>query len=337
MHNRATKPDPSQGGLVHPRQDPDPRLLALAEAQAGVLSREQLTGLGLSRHTLARLLADGSWQRLGTEVYYLGRGRPRWLGQAWAGTLMGGPAARLGFGSAAHLMGLEPSEPSTVEVLVPHGRQVCNRHPWTFIRERSGARDARSPGAPSRTTVEDTVLDLTDRGSRRDAVGWATEAVQKRLTTVPRLRSALDRRPRLRHRRLLTALLADVAQGAESPLEVAYLRDVERAHGLPRANRQQTPKHAPHLRDVYYDDYATVVELDGLLGHGGRGRFRDMNRDNLATLAGEATLRFGWHDVAEEFCRIAFQVGSVLIHRGWNELPTRCQHCHHLPLELLVA
>lgn len=269
-------------------------------------------------------------------VFYTGTGEPAWTSWAWAGVLLGGSDARLGGLAAAHVHGLHEEEPWPLPVLVPVAAPAARRPPWDFRRERPGVRERRSPGSPPSTTVEDTVLDLTDEGGAREAIGWVTMAVQSRRTTVPRLRLALRRRSRLRHRRLLSELLADVAKGAETPLEVAYLRDVERAHGLPHADRQQVSPRSPHIRDVYYDAYATVVELDGRLGHEGMGRFRDMRRDNVAALLGEASLRYGSMDVYGGACSVAFQVGSVLGRRGWDGVPHRCPNCVAVPLELIV-
>ena len=81
--------------------------------------------------------------------------------------------------------------------------------------------------------------------------------------------------------------------------------------------------------------YATVVELDGRLGHEGQGRFRDMRRDNAAALEGEQTLRYGWSDVHGEQCRVALQVAAVLSRRGWDGLPDRCPRCRAIPLDAL--
>jgi very-short-patch-repair endonuclease len=150
--------------------------------------------------------------------------------------------------------------------------------------------------------------------------------VQTRRTTAARLRLALDARSRHSRRLLLRELLADVADGVESPLELRYLRDVERAHGLPEGRRQQVSRHQ-HRRDVVYRDYGLVVELDGRLGHEGMGRFRDMTRDNLATVSGEASLRYGHADVAGEPCLVARQVGEVLVLRGWRGQFRLCGRC----------
>jgi hypothetical protein len=84
----------------------------------------------------------------------------------------------------------------------------------------------------------------------------------------------------VRHRRLISSLIEDVAVGAESPIEIAYLDHVERAHGLPCGQRNRRPAGSTFFTDVKYDPYPLLVELDGKLGHQGKGRFRDMRRDN---------------------------------------------------------
>lgn len=72
-----------------------------------------------------------------------------------------------------------------------------------------------------------------------DAVAVLAKTVQSRRTTARRLQPALAERERLPRRRWLAAVLADVAEGTCSVLELEYLRRVERADGLPRARRQQ--------------------------------------------------------------------------------------------------
>ena len=314
-----------ESGRVLPRHDPSADLLVLAKLQAGVLSTEQLLGHGLPRHSVERLVRQGHWQRLDRSVYLTTSVEPSWMALAWAGVLLGGDRARLGGSAAGFLHGLLDREPQPITVLVPGSQVTRSRDPWRFRREGAGAREARSPGSPPRTTVEDTVLDLCDLGTPGEAVGWVTQAVQSRRTTVPQLRTALRRRRRARHRLLLEDLLGDVSAGAESALEVRYLRDVERAHGLPAGDRQ----HRQHAfrRDVAYRRFGLVVELDGRLGHEGRGRFRDMWRDNVTTVGGELTLRYGYADVSERPCLVARQVGTVLVGRGWDGELTRCRRC----------
>lgn len=126
----------------------------------------------------------------------------------------------------------------------------------------------------------------------------------------------------MRNRPTMLALLGEVEEGAESPLELRYLHDVERAHGLPRGVRQHRSRRGSEVRDILYEEYATIVELDGVV-HALR-RLRDMRRDNAALLQGRISLRYGWPDVTGSPCQVAWQVAALLSARGWNGRPTRC-------------
>ena len=149
---------------------------------------------------------------------------------------------------------------------------------------------------------------------------------QRRLTTVSRIAQELRKWPRHRWRSLLQDILAEVQDGAASALELRYARDVERAHGLPRGSRN-LPEAGPgghRYRDVRYEQFATVVELDGREGHPQEQAFRDLRRDNEVTLAGDRALRYGWRDVAGRPCQVAAQVGAILRTQGWTGHPRPC-------------
>ena len=123
---------------------------------------------------------------------------------------------------------------------------------------------------------------------------------------------------------MILALLGDVHEGAESVLELRYLNDVERAHGLPTGTRQHRSS-GNDVRDVLYEEYATIVELDG--GVHALRQLRDMQRDNRALVEGTVSLRFGWHDVTDRSCQVAWQVAAILVSRGWLGQPSRCPRC----------
>ena len=303
------------------------QLRRLAVAQAGVLTTSQALGLEMSRHTLARLAAEGTWQRLAPGLYLTAPGEPGWEALAWGGVLLGGPGARLGGTAAAYGHGLLDDAPAPVEVLVPHGSPARSRLHWSFVHERAAARSPKCTGSPPRLLVPDTVLDLCDGAAEQRVVDLVTTAVQRRLTTPEHLQRALGRRTRHPHRALLADLLADVGEGAESPLEIRFLRDVERAHGLPAAARQVRSTDGTARRDAYYEEFGVLVELDGRRGHEGTGRFRDMQRDNAAVREALVTLRYGFGDVAGRPCAVALELADVLIQHGWTGLPTRCPVC----------
>lgn len=309
---------------MYPRVQPSADLLALAAAQAGVVSAEQVALLNLPRGSLRRLLRDGHWHRLTTGIYYLGLGEPTWLARAWAGVLLGGSDARLAFEAAGHVWGLV-DQPADIRVLVPTSRRVSAQECWTFPRERPGVRSMRSPGNPPRTTIADTVIDLCSETDESGVVDLVTKAVQRRQTTAPDLYRCVRDRRRLPNRAILLGLLGDVGEGAESPLELRYFHDVEQAHGLPRGARQRRSRNGREVRDVLYEEYATIVELDGLV-HALR-QLRDMHRDNAALLTGQVSLRYGWPDVTGRPCQVAWQVAAILSARGGSGLPTRCPRC----------
>ena len=292
----------------------------------------------MTRHSISRQVGSGSWRRLARGLFLTVPLEPSWDSLAWGGVLLGGQSARLGPESSGYLHQLLSEAPNPLDVLLPHQRRIEVPGPWHFIRERAGVRPARSVKEPPRLTVESTVLDLTDVRDAGEVVELVTKAVQRRLTTVKRLRHGLDERARHRHRALLRDLLYDLDAGAESPIELRYLRDVERPHGLPRGSRQQSRSGLPYMTDVDYKEFGLIVELDGRAGHEGIGRFRDMDRDNRHALVDATTLRYGHYDLASRPCAVACQVYFALAVRGYLEVFLRCRRCIVVPdRDLLLA
>lgn len=303
----------------------------LARLQDGVVTREQAVAHGLCSAAITRLVREGFWTRLARGTYLTAPAPPAWPALACAGVLIGGDAARLGGLAAAHLHGLIVDPPPAIEVLIPHAHTVPRAgDPWRFQRERRHARQPQTVGLPPRLTVEDTVLDLINDPdcSDRDAVNWLAMAVQARRTTPKRILQAAEWRYFLPRRALMDRTLADVAAGARSPIEIDYLNLVERAHGLPVGTRQTSRRRTEV--DVFYEEFALLVELDGRLGHEGMGRFRDMRRDNASTSDGLATLRYGKADVFGVPCEVACEVGHNLLLRGWEGPGHPCHSCRNV-------
>ncbi len=280
----------------------------------------------MTDHVLTRLVREERWRRVASGVYRTADVDADWDSLAWAGVLLGGQGARLGPASSGHLHQLVADPPSPLDVLVrPHGSRRRSET-WQFLQDHPGLRGP-SVGSPPRLSVEDTVLDLCATRTEGEIVALVTAAVQQRRTRPARLAATLQLRARHPRRLLLRQLLGDVEAGAESSLEIGYLRDVERAHGLPVGLRQKSRLGLPFVTDVSYEGFRLLVELDGRLGHEGMGRFRDMNRDNRFVLAAIPTLRYGWFDVLDRPCLVAAQVAAVLWAQGWSDLLGRCERC----------
>jgi very-short-patch-repair endonuclease len=140
--------------------------------------------------------------------------------------------------------------------------------------------------------------------------------VQKRRTTPEELVEALGGRARHRHRRILLTALSVVADGAESLLEVSYVRRGEVPHGLPRSSMQVAVGRL--RRDFEYEAWGVVVEVDGRLGHEGEYVAVDRRRDRRTAGAGRVTLRAGWVDVEGDPCELAVDVHATLRSRGYT-------------------
>jgi hypothetical protein len=59
-----------------------------------------------------------------------------------------------------------------------------------------------------------------------------------------------------------------------------------------------------------------IVELDGRVGHVEDGASRNRRRDNISTVLGRVTLRYGWVDTVHDSCGTAAEVAQVLRGRG---------------------
>jgi very-short-patch-repair endonuclease len=130
----------------------------------------------------------------------------------------------------------------------------------------------------------------------------------------------------MRWRAQIRQALRDVEEGVHSSLEYRYRHDVERAHGLPRPDRQaEAVQHGARIfRDIYYRAYRLTVELDGTASHPDQQRWQDKRRDNAAAADGIFTLRYGWADVTERPCQTAREIATVLANGGWCGTLRRC-------------
>jgi hypothetical protein len=294
-----------------------------------VVSRAQALAAGLTLDMIRANVRARRWTRLFRGVYATFTGAPSRRSLLWAAVLRAGPGAVLSHHTAAEVQGMNDPMATQIHVTIPDARTV-DPIPGVVVH-RSRRLDAiRHPSrALPQTRVEETVLDLTQSARSLDeAMGWLARAVGARLTTPDRLTAALMNRRRVRWRRPLMAALMDVDDGCHSLLEVRYARLVERAHGLPTADRQ-APTNAGssgnrRYRDVYYRRYRTVVELDGRIAHPVERSALDMIRDNAEAEAGNKQLKYGWAAVEHTPCDAAAQVGTVLHRGGWTGQPHPC-------------
>jgi hypothetical protein len=275
------------------KQLPD-RCERLLARQRGVIATWQAPAAGISGVKMLDLMRAGRWRRLHYGVYATFTGQPPREAILWAAALRVGPQSILSHETAAELDGLVDRRSRLIHVTVP---ELRHRQPIAGLAiHRSSLAIAfrQIDRLPPRTMPEETLLDLAQAAtSFDDVIALLARGCQRRLITPFLLSEAMQLRARQRWRAEIAQALGDVAAGAHSPLEYRYLRDVERAHGLPTADRQARAEHNGHqiFRDAFYRRYRLIVELDGRANHPDEQRWSDQRRDNAAAVEGVITLR----------------------------------------------
>jgi hypothetical protein len=304
---------------------------SLLAAQDGVVSRAQLVDAGCEPHDLERLLRRKELFVALPGVYVDHNGPRSWQQRSWVAVLACWPAALAGRSAlradnGPGMRGFDEDAP--IEVAVSVDRTVGDK-PGVRVRRRAGL-DARTRwnASPPRVRYEEAVLDvIAGLQSEWDVIETCAAAVRSRCTTADRLARALEARGRFPRRRWLAGVLSDVAAGTASVLEHGYLHRVERAHGLPPADRQRADRVSGRriYRDAPYPAYGLVVELDGRLDHTALAeRDDDLDRDLETATSSVRTTRLGWGQVYDRPCRTAGAIGRLLRLGGWQGAPTPC-------------
>lgn len=297
--------------------------------QSGVLARRQAIAHGLTANDIRRLLRRKEWVQLHPRVYLNHTGEPTWLQRAWAGVQYAWPSALCGQSALRAFEGPGRSgrDEATIHVSVDRHRHLDSPDGVRIHRLARVNTRALWNMSPPRLRYDEAALDVAiDAPTEFAAVGVLADACQSRRTTAARMLDALIARPRVARRQWLETVLADVDAGTCSVLERGYLDRVERAHGLPRADRQAraTTSLGVIYRDVEYDA-GLVIELDGRLFHNTvKARDADLDRDLEAAVDGRETVRISWGQVFDRGCRTAGRIAVLLAKRGWDGRALPC-------------
>ena len=307
----------------------DQRTRNLLAEQDGTIARRQLLDLGLGVHDVARLVRRRELARVHPGVFCEHTGPLTWNQKAWAAVLYGGRSA-LSHRSAIRAAegpgrrGAPSEEP--IDIAVDRHRKVI-APPGVRVHRMVDLEDRVLWNlGPPRVRYEDAAIDVAlTEPTEYDALGVLAAACQSRRTTALRLLDEVGARERVARRDWMSGVLRDVAEGTCSVLEHGYLHLVERAHGLPTAQRQFRARASVGV--VYRDaDYGLVVlELDGRLFHDTtEQRDQDFERDLDLAVEGRIAGRLSWGQVFGRPCTTAGKVGALLQRHGWRGSPRRC-------------
>ena len=294
------------------------------EQQAGVVSHRQLIDGGWTWPRIRRALRRRELARVHPRIYVTHAGPLTALQRAWAAVLACEPAALCG--PSAYSIDDGP-----IHIAVERGRRQAAPEGVVLHRIVGLPGKIRARTAPPRLGFEhNVVLALQAATTETDVVAELTARIGRRGLTAADVRRAVEGHPRLRHRRLVLALLDDIVSGVESVLEHGFLTRVERPHGLPRPVRQaaRVGRDGVERRDLEYVEFAMVVELDGRLGHDSwQAGNRDADRDLADQRSGKTVVRLRWRQVMVESCETAAALATILRRHGWTGQMTRCPRC----------
>lgn len=213
-----------------------------------------------------------------------------------------GPDARIGGEASLFLAGALRVPPTRVEVVVPAERRMSGRPPWARVRRLSYR--PQSAVVDGWHAVDPAVawchaFSEMARDARASALCALVVADPIALELVTRAAREL---PALRARRRMLALIANVADGSESYLEVHAMDEVfvgRRFRGLLKQHVVSTAGGRYRL-DLYDTPSMTAIELDGVNYHVGVKEWqRDLRRDADLAALGILTLRFSYRDLME--------------------------------------
>ncbi len=139
---------------------------ALADVQSGIVSRQQLVGLGLTPTEAKANLITGRWRRMLPGVYATFTGPVDAIGRSWAAVLYAGSGAAVAGRAALWLWSLVNEPPDLLTIAVPETRRVRGQ-PGVRVERRRGLNIAAAPSlrhpsaVPPRLRLEEALLDVT--------------------------------------------------------------------------------------------------------------------------------------------------------------------------------
>jgi very-short-patch-repair endonuclease len=283
------------------RHDPADRAIgALAELQYGVVTRSQLSELGLGRRAIDHRLELGRLCPIHRGVYTVGHRLLTRNGRWMAAVLACGPDAVLSHRAAAALWGIRGG--TRIEVTVPRGRRGPRniKLHWTDLPDDETTTHHQIPT----TTVPRTLLDLSAVVTRDELRAATRQADHLRLTDPLWLGDLIERYPRRPGLPSVKAVVEEAQHGltrTRSELEERFQAFLIRAGlPLPRTNAIIEGLEV----DCVWPEHRLIVELDGHATHAPAHAFEaDRARDRKLEAAGWRVIRITWrqlHDTPDE-------------------------------------
>jgi very-short-patch-repair endonuclease len=271
-----------------------------------VVTREQLTRLGLTRHGIEHRIARGRLHPIARGIYAVGRPEVTQQGRCMAAVLAAGGqgTAALSHSSAAALLKIGAERPGGIEVSRISAGRI--RMPGIVVHRRPALTDGwygLYEGIPVTSPVQ-TLIDLATRQELGPMERSINEADRLGLVRTDDLREALDaHQGELGVGRLREILDRRTFRYTRSELERVFI-PLARVAGLPMP--RTSVYLSGHEVDFHFAELGLVVETDGLTYHRTPAQqAKDRERDQDHTAAGLTPLRFTHGQIRYEPERVA--------------------------------
>lgn len=282
------------------------RVARLAEAQYGLITRDQLREVGLSDAAIGRVVAAERIFPLFPTVFMVGHRRVEWQGRLLGAVLACGEGSVVSHGTAAALLGLWEFKPGRFDVIAPveAGRKirgVKRRFVPMPDRDERTLHDGVPTTNASRTLID--VAGIAGEGLLRRTI---EQAAVLGVLNVPEVDRILATSPPRRGSRRLLRILEDWRRykpgiKIRSRMEAKLLPLLTQARlPIPECNAKQRVGRETFEIDFLWREQRVALEADG-------GRFhdnpaagkRDSGRNHALAAAGFLIPRLGWEDLRD--------------------------------------
>lgn len=279
-----------------------------------MVSRAQLTKLGMGRDDVRSEVAGGRWTIRGRVTVQVGPTKP--VSQIWWAIFETGTSARVDGVTALQLAGLRNWDSPTTDLVVPHGRTRRQLPGVRIFVERDLEQPSTVTQPPSSDPAYALIRAAMNSDSDRQAATLIAMSVQQQVVAADHLMTVWGQWRLPRRRKSLEPIIKDVCAGAESLGELDFAQ-MCRDFGLPQPQRQvvcRLPNGRAYL-DVRWR-CGLVVEIDGAHHFEGTAQVYDALRQNSVVLRTDSVLRIPVIGLRLAGAEFMAQVAQGLRQRG---------------------
>ena len=291
----------------------------VASSQSLIASRRQLISAGIPRWYIRNELDRRRWQLTGRQTVAIHNGPLDQRATWWIAVLEVGCRAALDGVCALQASGLTGLKDTDIVVATPKGSTPG--HPkGVRVREtrRYRSADVIQVGIPRMKPAVAAVHAALWARSDRQAKLFVVMTVQQRLAPVEAVAEVVDTVKRHLRRKVLKALMVELAAGAQTLGELDVAAAMRR-RGLPEPSRQSIRKRpgGKEYLDVEWPEFRLVLEIDGA-GHEEAAQvLKDFVRDLRLLSEGRDVMRLSMLAWAIDQDAVLDAIEQVFRSRGW--------------------